>query len=256
MYNYDDLIRDLKNSGLNGLDTVMVHSSFSSIKNIDGGAKTVLDAFKDYFKNGLLLFPTHTWDSMKEDGDVMDKSKANSCVGYLTNEAIKDKDFVRSNHPTHSVCAYGQNALEYIKDDDNATTPVPPEGSFGKLKYGAKILFIGCNMSKNTFVHSIEEEMNVPNRFTEHIYKFITKDNDKTYEFNMPKHYNSACLHISENYEKLMPLLSANGIAKRVRILDSVSYVVDAQALYQLVKNILAVDIHSFDDQRDIREYL
>ena len=256
MFTYDDLINDLEASGINRLDTLMIHSSFKSISNIEGGAKTVIKALKDYFKDGLLLFPTHTWATMKNDGDVFDKSEANSCVGYLTNEVIKDPDFVRSNHPTHSVCAYGTNASEYIKDDDNAKTPVPPFGSFGKLKYDGKILFIGCPLSKNTFIHSIEEEMDVPDRFTEHIYKFFTKTEKGKMEFHMPRHYNASCEHISDNYEKLMPYFISNGILRRVKILNSQSYVLDANKAYTMVKHILSADIHAFDDQREIGEYI
>lgn len=256
MFTYDDLMQDLKKSGINGLDTVMVHSAFSTIKNIEGGAETVLKAFKEFFKNGLVLFPTHTWDSMKRSGAVMDKRKANSCVGYLTNAAIKDPDFIRSNHPTHSVCAYGKDAEEYIKDDDNAKTPVPPEGSFGKLKYNGKILFIGCPLSKNTFIHSIEEEMEVPNRFTEEIYTFYTKDGSNKMEFNMPRHYNENCEHISDNYEKLKDVFISSGALRRIKLLSSQAYILDANAAYTIVKHILSADIHAFDDQRDIKEYL
>ena len=256
MYKYDDFISDLKKAGFKSSDTVMIHSSFSSIKNIEGGAKTILDALKNYFSDGLLLLPSHTWNIINNDNDIFMKNEQNSCVGYLTNEAILDKDFIRSNHPTHSVLAYGKNAQEYILDDDYAKTPVPPNGSFGKLKYGAKILFIGCLLSKNTFVHSIEEEMNVPNRFTDHIFKFYTKDNDRLLEFNMPKHYNKACPHISDNYLKLLPVFIDKGCCRKVKILDSNSYVLDAKEVYKIVKNILAMDINAFDDERSILEYV
>jgi len=257
MFKYEDFFNDLKASGLKPYDTVMIHSSFSSIKDIEGGAETILRALKDYFCDGLILLPTHTWASMKEDSAVFDKSAQNSCVGYLTNVAIKDPDFIRSNHPTHSVVACGKNAEAYIKDDDYAKTPASPDGSFGKLKNGAKILFIGCPLSKNTFIHSIEEEMDVPQRFTEHIYTFYTKLEDGSMmEFHMPRHYNEYCAHISDNYEKLLPIFIATGACRRVRLLNSTSYLLDAQRAYQIVKNILANDIHSFDDKRDIGEFI
>lgn len=256
MYNKKDLLNDIKNMGLTGNELIMIHSAFSSIKNIDGGAKAVIDSFKEYYKNGLLLFPTHTWASIKLDNDIFNKYEANSCVGYLTNEVIKDKDFIRSNHPTHSVCAYGKNAKNYIKDDDYAKTPVSPNGSFGKLKNGGYILFIGAPLSKNTFVHSIEEEFDVKDRFTDHIYKFYTKDKDNLIEFNMPRHYSTLNPHISDNYEKLLPILLKNGIAKKVKILDSNSYLVNAKELYELVSKILKDDIHAFDDLRDLSKYL
>lgn len=256
MYKIEELLNEIKNMGLNGSETIMIHSSFSSVKNIEGGAKVFLNAFKIYFKNGLLLFPSHTWGFMKNDNDVLNKNEANSCVGYLTNVAIMDKDFIRSNHPTHSVLAYGKYAKEYIKDDDYAKTPVSPNGSFGKLKNNGYILFIGAPLSKNTFVHSIEEEYNVPDRFTNHIYTFYTNDNGKMIEFKMPRHYSTLNPHISDNYEKLLPLMIKRNIAKKVKILDSISYLIDAKSLYELVCNILDKDIHAFDDLRDLNVIL
>ncbi len=256
MYKKEELLNEIKNIGLNGNETLMIHSSFSSVKNIEGGAESFLEAFKEYFKNGLLLLPSHTWASIKNDNDVLNKQEANSCVGYLTNVAIKDKDFIRSNHPTHSVVAYGMNAIDYIKDDDYAKTPVSPNGSFGKLKNNGYILFIGAPLSKNTFIHSIEEEMNVDDRFTDHIYTFYTNDYNKLIKFNMPRHYSTLNPHISDNYEKLLPVLLKRNIAKKVKIMDSNSYLLDAKKTYNLVKEILNKDIHAFDDLRDIEEIL
>lgn len=250
LYTKELLLKELNNLGLNGNETIMIHSAFSSIKNIQGGASTVLASLKEYFKNGLLLFPTHTWASIQNDNDIMNKSEANSCVGYLTNMAILDKDFIRSNHPTHSVVAYGKYAKEYIEDDNYAKTPVSPNGSFGKLKNNGYILFIGAPLSKNTFIHSIEEELNVSDRFTNHIYKFYTNDNGKLIEFNMPRHFSTKNPHISDNYEKLLPSLLDFGIAKKVKLMDSNSYLLNAKSLYKYVKEILKKDIHYFDDLR------
>lgn len=256
-YNYSHLLYDLNNLGLKSNDVLMIHSSFKSVKNIEGGANTILRGFKEILKDGLILIPTHTWATMKEDYQVMDKKSQNSCVGYLTNVVIADDDFVRSNHPTHSVAACGKNALEYIKDDDYAKTPASPNGCFGKLINGGKILFLGAPLSKNTFVHSLEEMADVPNRFTQHIYTFYTKDeNGDLKEFHMPRHFNEKCPHISDNYEKLLPIMLEKNIAKEVKILDSKSYLVDAQLCSKLVFDILKKDIHAFDDDRDIKSIL
>lgn len=252
MYSKIDLDKDIINLGLKSDDIIMIHSSFSSIKNIEGGSEIVLSSFKDFFKDGCLMFPTHTWASMKNEGDMCDLSMPNSCVGFLTNEAIKDKDFIRSNHPTHSVVAYGTRALDYIKDDINSKTPVPPFGSFGKLKNGGYILFIGAPLSKNTFIHSIEEYFNVPDRFTDHVYTFYTKQGEKMTKFQMPRHFNLKCPHISDNYEKLLPIMLEGGIARKVNILDSTSYLVDATKCFNLVSKLLQHDIHIFDDKREI----
>lgn len=253
MYTKLDLIKELKAMGIKSDDTLMIHSSFHSIKNIEGGASEVLNALKEVVCDGVVMLPTHTWATMKNDNDVMDKQEANSCVGYLTNMAIKDNDFIRSNHPTHSVAAYGKRAAKYIKDDDFAKTPASINGSFGKLRFGGKILFIGCPLSKNTYVHALEELYNVENRFTDHIYTFYTKlNNAQMMEFHMPRHFNKDCPHISDNYEKLLPIMLRLNIATKVKLMDSESYLVDASKLNELVKEILKRDIHAFDDNREI----
>ena len=94
----------------------------------------------------------------------------------------------------------------------------------------------------------------MPDRFTEHIYTFYTKDNNDLYEFHMPRHFNSKCPHISDNYEKLLPIMIENNIAKKVKILDSISYLVDAKGCRELVIKYLKDDIHAFDDDRELKK--
>lgn len=253
MYSYDNLLNDIKKSGIKSNEILMIHSSYKSLGEVEGGGQTVINAFKEALKDGLLLFPTHTWGSIQKSGQIMDKKSPNSNVGYLTNLAILDSDFVRSNHPTHSVCACGVNANLYIKDDDYATSPAPANGSFGKLINGGKILFLGAPLSKNTFVHALEEIALVPDRFTNEIFTFYTQLEDGSLkEFKMPRHFNAKCPHISDNYEKLLPLMIKEGACKEVKILDSKSYLVDAKKCADIVFRILKNDIHAFDDLRDI----
>lgn len=61
MYTKNDLKNQLKNMGLTGNETILIHSSMKSIGDVQDRAEGVLDVLIDYFKNGLLLFPTHTW---------------------------------------------------------------------------------------------------------------------------------------------------------------------------------------------------
>lgn len=65
MYTKEDLKEYLKAMGLTGKETILVHSSMKSIGEVEGRADTVLDALIEYFKDGLLLLPTHTWKNIK-----------------------------------------------------------------------------------------------------------------------------------------------------------------------------------------------
>ena len=64
MYTKNDLKNQLKNMGLTGNETILIHSSMKSIGDVQDRAEGVLDVLIDYFKNGLLLFPTHTWKTI------------------------------------------------------------------------------------------------------------------------------------------------------------------------------------------------
>ena len=248
MYNKNELINDLRNIGLKDDDEVLIHSSKRSV---NADAKDILDAIESVVCNGLIVFPTHTWGYIKNDGDVFDNNLSESNVGYLTNFA-RLNGYVRSNHPTHSVCAKGKNANDFIHLDDISETPCKPDGCHGYFKNG-KILFLGAPLSKNTFIHSIEEEMNVPNRFTEKKYSFLSQV-DSIYEYNIYRHFNAKCPHISDNYEKLLPIFLELNIAKYGKIGDSDSYLVDGKKCYELVKYLLKRDIHIFDDMREIKK--
>ena len=51
----------------------------------------------------------------------------------------------------------------------------------------------------------------------------------------MPRHFNAKCPHISDNYEKLLPIMLKEGAAKEVKILNSKSYLVDAKKCAEIV---------------------
>lgn len=239
----------LKEIGLVNTDTVLIHSGLRKIGNIEGGAITLIEALIEYLSDGLLIFPTHSWDIMTEDNQVFDTKATPSCVGALTNVARLYKGFLRSMHPTHSVCAYGKKALEYVSLDDTSTTPVSPNGCFGVLKnLNAKILFLGAPLSKNTFIHSIEEEFNVDDRFTSHIYHFISKNESRVIDYFMPKHYSTKSAHISEHYEKLHDVLKSNNALIDFKFGNAESYLLDAKKTHEVVANLLKKNINIFDD--------
>lgn len=107
-YNKQQLKDQLKSMGLKGDETILIHSSMKSIGEVDGGADTVLDAWMEYFKDGLLLLPTHTWKTVNADNPVYNPQITPSCVGLLTNMFMKRDGVIRSLHPTHSMAGYGK----------------------------------------------------------------------------------------------------------------------------------------------------
>ncbi len=250
----EDIIFDLKNAGISSTDNILIHSSLKSFGNIKG--ETIIKSLTEYVTDGLIVFPTHSWATMKMDNQVFDCANTESCVGALTNIALNTPGFERSMHPTHSVCAYGKEKQEYLDLDLNSNTPVNPNGCFGRVlaEKRFKLIFAGAPLSKITFVHSIEEEFDVEDRFTEHIYTFKSVKDDKEVIYHMPKHFSTKNPHLSEHYEKLIYPMLKMGIAKECYIGNSHTYIVDAYLCREYVIILLKNDIHVFDDFREVKE--
>lgn len=167
-YNKQQLQDQLESMGLKGDETILIHSSMKSIGEVDGGADTVLDAWMEYFKDGLLLLPTHTWKTVNADNPVYNPQTTPSCVGLLTNMFMKRDGVIRSLHPTHSMAGYGKNAAEYLEGEEYNNTPCTPGGCYDRLKdAGGKVLLVGVGHERNTYIHSVEEVLNVPNRLSD-----------------------------------------------------------------------------------------
>lgn len=239
-----DLIGQLQEMGLQGTDTVLIHSSMKAIGEVEGGADTVLDAWMEYFAEGLLLLPTHTWAQMNAEHNVFDPKQEESCVGILTNLFWKRPGVVRSLHPTHSMAAYGKRASRYIEGEENCNTPCTPGGCYDRLRREkGKILLVGVGHERNTFIHSVEEVLNVPNRLTDKpvIFYVVMPDGSRKQVF-MRRHYNAMQPHISQDFVKLEQAFFDTGVAGRVRFGNADCILCDADGVFRVTRHVLAPD--------------
>ena len=254
MYTKKDLIKDLHKMGLKHTDTIMVHSSMKAIGPVEGGADTVVDVFMEYFKDGLFMTPTHTWAQMSEEYSLFDPEEEPACVGIIPNIFRKREGVVRSLHPTHSIAAYGPRAEEYVKGEENVITPCQPGGCWSRLlDEDAKILMLGCTHIRNTFIHAVEELLDVPERLTEKPVDFQIKMPDGSIkEVSVHRHYNRMTAHISEEYDKLEQAYYDCGAAKKVKFGDADCILCDARKLYEVTKLLLSHEINCFIDRKEI----
>ncbi|MBS4201895.1 AAC(3) family N-acetyltransferase [Bacillus sp. FJAT-49732] len=168
MHTKESLIEDLYNLGINPEGTLIVHSSYKKIGPVAGRADTVLDAFQEYMNDGLLVFPTHSWSYINTGNPIFSVTDSPSCVGILTELFRKRPNVLRSAHPTHSVAAFGKDAEAFTSGDEYCTTPCARESAWGRLlDRNAQILLVGVDLTKNTFIHGIEEWANIPGRLTD-----------------------------------------------------------------------------------------
>lgn len=262
MHTLETLINDLKQTNIEPRGTLMVHSSMKAIGDVNGRGETVIEALCQYMNDGLLLMPTHTWHEDNLKDGIYDVRSEKSCVGILTNLFLQHHDVIRSMHPTHSVGAYGKDNQAYAdKDMDyirkhGSLTPCPREGCFGSL-YDAKgqILFLGAPLTTNTYLHGVEEIMDIPDRINPLAQRLILVDYDGKETILDDYHgHKSSRGDVSKNYGKIEPALIHKGYAKIYQIGDATCYVVQVKEMTDMVIEFLKKDPDIFADDRALPE--
>src|SRR5688572_10370238 len=101
--------------GLNGGDTVLVHSSYDAFQGFAGKPTDVITVLQDIIgAQGVLMMPTLPFtgtavDYVRSD-PVFDVKRTPSRMGLLTELFRRRGDVLRSVHPTHSVAVWGRAA--------------------------------------------------------------------------------------------------------------------------------------------------
>lgn len=169
MFTAEDLRKDLVAMGIKRNDTLLVHSSMKSIGKVENGADTVLDVFMEYFgEDGLLVFPTLTYSRVNSETPRYDVLKTPCSTGILPELFRQRKGVVRSLHPTHSVAAFGREAESFVAGHEKFDTPAAVGSPWWRiLERNGKILFIGTGISCNTFLHGMDEWLELPGMRTE-----------------------------------------------------------------------------------------
>lgn len=208
------LKKQLEVLGINKKGTLLVHSSMKSLGEVEGGAETVLDALSEYMAEGLLVFPTHTWAYINGENPRFYEERSEVCIGILPELFRKREGVVRSLHPTHSVAAYGKGVKSFIEGHELWDTPCARQSPWGRLlDQEAQILLIGVDLRRNTFIHGVEEWMDIPGRLTEapeQLY-VITKEG-QTISVPSRRHYGD---HWSEYFGKVDALFEEKGVMKK-----------------------------------------
>ena len=240
------LKEQLKSMGLKNTDKVLIHSS---LKAIGRDGDLVIEALIDYFNQGMVLLPTHTWAAMTKENNVFNPQTEPSCVGLLTNLFRVEKGVIRSIHPTHSMAGIGKEASDFLALDlKDANTPCHPNGTWGNLgTIGAKILLIGTDMKRNTFVHAIEEMANIEDRFTKEMIEFEIINEHEVIMRKYSKHEHPVYTGLSNNYKKAEKPLIDLGIITEHTFGDANVLMMDATELQKQILYWLKIEPKLFD---------
>ena len=240
MYSKEQLKQQLAQMGILPTDTVLIHSSMRAIGQVENGPDGVLDAFCEYLTEGLLLVPTHTWDEVTQDNPYYDVRTAVPCIGLIPRTAAFRKDGVRSLHPTHSMWAYGKDAAAFVAGEENAPSPTPKGYCWDKVAdRNAKILLIGVGNDKNTFIHSIEERLQLPDRISDQPYDITVVDaQGREYTHPFYQQYCSKTEDISWFFGIFEKPMVEMGVQTFGKFGDACVRIVDAMGCRELLSTI------------------
>ena len=167
---------DLSELGVKPGDTLLVHSSLSSLGWVCGGAQAVIQAFINTLgKEGTLVMPAHSGDwsdpeewknppvpkdwmpIIRENMPAFDPEKTPTRgIGRISELFRTFPNTVRSNHPQVSFCANGKQAKEIV-EEHTLTPQFGIDTPIGRLyKQGAKVLLLGVAYDNCSCFHLAE----------------------------------------------------------------------------------------------------
>ena len=161
----------LRALGLKNGDTAMLHSALSGCGKIVGGANALIDAFLEVLgEEGTLMAPSFTRPYMYFEGahqrqrnfrPYTPENIDGISTGTIPKVMLREYGAKRSAHATHSWCAIGKNAEYCVGAHKLLDTPCGDNNPMEKaLGLGGKIVFFGCGVSSNTFIHYLEDRAN------------------------------------------------------------------------------------------------
>lgn len=186
----ENIVEVLKKIGVSKGQTIMVHTSLSSLGFVCGGAQVVIEALLESVgSEGTIMMPTQSWKNLDPTSGVHWEEPEKWWQLIRDNWPAYNKDItptnsmgavaemfrtwpgtLRSNHPARSVAAHGKYADYLTKEHD--LTNIFGEGSpVGKLyELDGYVLLIGVGYDKNTSLHlaDVRAGYNGKHNCTEH----------------------------------------------------------------------------------------
>ena len=164
------LAHDLRAVGVEPGDLLFMHSSFTSLGPVEGGAGAMIGALEDAVgPDGLLLLPSFNLVEGERRAETWDVATTPSTVGWLTEFFRLMPGTARSDHYSHSVAARGRGAREFVSDhlsqegDESPWDRAPWGRTFGTnspmrraCERGGKLLMLGVDYDSSTYCHVVE----------------------------------------------------------------------------------------------------
>jgi aminoglycoside N3'-acetyltransferase len=161
----EELIRGLAGLGVQPGDAIFLHSSLKSLGFVEGGPRTVFDAFREIIgRDGTLVVPTYyqpggtIYAACQQPDYIFDPRIHGTGLGALPAAFLAMPGVERSLHPTHSVSALGRHARFITEGHHLAPSIFGPGSPWERfLQLNGKVLGLGVSMGPVTFYHLLED---------------------------------------------------------------------------------------------------
>ena len=168
----EDIKKALEEVGVKTGQSIMVHTSLSSLGFVCGGAQIVIEALLESVgEEGTIMMPTQSWKNLdpevgvhweepeewwqtiREQWPAYDKNiTPTNTMGAVAEMFRQWQGTVRSDHPARSVAAHGKYA-EYLTENHDLSNIFGEDSPVGKLyELDGYVLLIGVGYDKNTYI--------------------------------------------------------------------------------------------------------
>ena len=256
MLTFEQLVDGFRKLGVMEGDTLLVHSSYKSFGEVDGGPATVNRALEAVLRlradehgtplstdtEGTLIMPTFNFDFTK--GQPWDVRKTRSKMGALTEVVRMDPRAKRVFHPFYSFAILGKHAemlgsLRYKSAYERNSV-------FGKLRdLDGKIMVIGLSYNDSmTFFHHIEQMEGVDYRFLKQFTGEVTDENGNTYTDTFEMLVRDIDKGVMTMVDPMGALMEEAGVIQSAKIGDADVKLMKANEVYEFTAREMKRDPH------------
>ena len=245
MLTFEKLLEGFRGLGVEEGDTLLVHSSYKSFGEVDGGPKTVIYALEAALgtdQEGTLIMPTFNFDFNK--GQPWDVHTTPSKMGVLTELVRQDPRARRVFHPFYSFAILGKHAgmlgnLRYKSSYERNSV-------FGKLRdLDGKIMVIGLSYNNSmTFFHHIEQMEGVDYRFLKQFTGEVTDETGNTYTDTFEMLVRDIDRGVMTMVDPMGALMEEAGVIKSAKIGEADVKLMKANEVYEFTAREMKRDPH------------
>ncbi len=250
----DTIVNALQRLGVKEGDLLLVHSSNSQMGYINGGADTIIDSIIHAVgPTGTFLMPVFTRPFVSFEGNLNKRSnyrpfRANGAdsiwTGMVPKTLLERSGVQRSAHATHSWAGIGPLAVDCVSEHGLLEPPASENSPMAKaLEHQGKVLFFGCDINCNTFLHYLEDQSNAT--FLENAIVKLRDESGRLHTEVIKKHvpghrdfYRSPAIN-SKFYQRA---LAAGLDIHKEKLGLGWLYLIDLQQLYDIGMQLFAED--------------